>query len=98
MEDLSFSVGDVISIGTIIVAVIGGWFKIKHNQNMAMKEINDGKEARQILHDRIDKTRQDLENHKTKTDNEFKELNEKLSVIQSNTSEIKGLIEGLKKA
>ena len=53
------------------------------------------KEKDEMVRARIDKTQNELKDYATKTENEFKEINNTISGVKQDTSEIKGMIQTL---
>lgn len=50
------------------------------------------REKDDTIHKRVDKTQKDMRSYQDKTDVEFKSINDKLSEVKSETSEIKGML------
>lgn len=53
------------------------------------------KEKEAMLHNRVDKTQQEMKSYVDKTETEFKSINDNVAKIQSDTSEMKGMLSTL---
>jgi gas vesicle protein len=53
------------------------------------------KEKEETIHKRIDKTQEDFKKAQDKTQEEFNKINETISGVKSDTSEIKGMVQTL---
>lgn len=68
----------------------------KRGRNAIKREILDlVKEKDEATRARIDKTQAEMKSYSEKTDQEFKEINNTISGVKQDTSEIKGMIQTL---
>lgn len=85
MADATFTLKDVIYIIGFILSIAGGYFKLTasskainiRTKNLEVKQAKDDA----ILHNRINKTQEDMKEYITKSDAEFKEINKHLNTI-----------------
>jgi hypothetical protein len=63
--------------------------------SMKKEVVNDSKERELVIHNRIDKTQDDFKNENEKNSKEFSKINDTISGVKQDTSEIKGMVQTL---
>ncbi len=85
MSDVHFTLKDVIYILSIVVSFVIGYVGLKFAVKSLKEKLTSFIEAQEkkdkIIHDRINKTQEDMKEYFTKADLEFKEINKNLNTI-----------------
>jgi len=114
MQDVTFTLKDVLYIIGLLGGIAGGYFSLKaavkglKDDQKTIKEdmvnIRNGKRAMKkellevikekdlVVHERINKTQEDLKEFRTRTDEEFKTINSNMSDIKNGVTKIETMI------